>query len=92
MMDIDSLLVHPGETSADARLDVLEERVLHRIGETEQRRQLGRIRTVAVTGALLFGVINGGFGLLVPADPPSEIGVLTLSAGLSPLAGMGIVG
>ena len=92
MMDIDSLLAHPGETSADARLDAIEERVLHRIGAIEQRRHLGRIRTLAVTGALFFGVINGGFGLLVPATPPSEIDILTLAAGLSPLSGMGIVG
>ncbi|WP_339933088.1 hypothetical protein [uncultured Brevundimonas sp.] len=92
MTDIDSLLAHPAERSADAQLDTLEQRVWQRVGLAEERRHLGRIRTLAVTGALLFGVINGGFGLLVPATPPSEIGVLTLAAGLSPLSGMGIVG
>ena len=92
MMDIDSLLAHSAERSGDARLDGLEQRVWHRVRLAEERRHLGRIRTLAVTGALVFGVINGGFGLLVPANPPSEIGVLTLAAGLSPLSGMGIVG
>ncbi|WP_417232268.1 hypothetical protein [Brevundimonas sp.] len=92
MTDIDSLLAHPATFSEDARLDALEQRLWQKIGVAEERRHLGRIRTVAITGALLFGVINGGFGLLVPASPPSEIGVLTLAAGLSPLSGMGIVG
>jgi len=92
MMDIDSLLAHPAERSVDARLNALEQRVWQRIGMAEERRHLGRIRSVAVAGALLIGVINGGLGLLVPANPPSEIGVLTLAAGLSPLSGMGMVG
>jgi|TARA_R110002124_G_scaffold29919_12_gene103554 hypothetical protein len=89
MTDIDSLLARP---TVDAPLDSLEQRIWTRINVTEQSRRMGRIRIMAVTGALLIGVINGGFGLLSPANTPSEIGVLTLAAGLSPLASMGIDG
>lgn len=89
MTDIDSLLARP---TADAPLDVLEQRVWTRIDMTQQSRRMGRVRVMAIAGALLIGVINGGFGLLSPANTPSEIGVLTLAAGLSPLASMGIDG
>ncbi len=79
----------PGDA---ARLDGVEGAVWARIGERRDRVRMTRVRGAAVAFALVVGVANGGLMVLVPRPEPSEMRIFTVSAGLSPLAGLDVRG
>ena len=81
--------VAPGDA---ARLAGVEDAVWARIGERRDRARMTRVRGAAVAIALVVGVTNGGLMLLAPRPDPSEMRIFTVSAGLSPLAGLDIQG
>jgi hypothetical protein len=49
---------------------------------------MGQVRVAAVAVAVAIGVTNGGLMLFAPRPDPSEMRIFTVSAGLSPLAGL----
>ena len=53
---------------------------------------MGQVRVAAVALALVIGVANGGLMLMAPRPEPSEMGIFTVSAGLSPLSGLNVRG
>lgn len=77
--------VAPGDAM---RLAGLEDAVWARIGERRKGARVSQVRVAAVAFALVTGVANGGLMLLTPRSEPSEMWVFTVSAGLSPLAGL----
>jgi hypothetical protein len=81
--------VAPGNA---ARLADTEEAVWARIGELGNRAGVGRTRVAAVALALVIGVTNGGLMFLTLRPEPSELRIFTVSAGLSPLAGLDVRG
>jgi hypothetical protein len=81
--------VGPGDAT---RLAGVEDAVWARIGERRDRARMTRVRGAAVGIALVIGVVNGGLMLLAPRPEPSEMRIFTVSAGLSPLAGLGVRG
>lgn len=85
--DMDRLIgaIAPGD---DARLAGVEDAVWTRVGERRDRARMGQVRLAAVALALVIGVTNGGLLLLAPRPEPSEMRIFTVSAGLSPLAGL----
>ena len=89
--DIERLIgaVAPGEA---ARLAGVEDAVWARIDEHRDRARMGQVRVAAVTLALVVGVANGGLMLLAPRPEPSEMRIFTVTAGLSPLAGLDVQG
>lgn len=89
--DIDRLIgaAAPGDA---ARLAGMEDAVWARVGERRDRARMNRVRVAAVALALVVGVANGGLMLLAPRPEPSEMRIFTVSAGLSPLAGLDIQG
>ena len=89
--DIERLIgtVAPADT---ARLEGVEDAVWTRIGERRERARLGQVRIAAVAVAFAIGVTNGGLLLLAPRPEPSEMRIFSVSAGLSPLAGLDVRG
>ncbi len=89
--DMEKLIgtVAPGEA---ALLAGVEDAVWARIGERGDHARTTRVRGAAVVIALVVGVTNGGLMLLAPRPEPSEMRIFTVSAGLSPLAGLDIQG
>ncbi len=81
--------VAPGDS---ARLAGVEDAVWARIGERRDRARMGQVRVAAVALALVIGVANGGLMLMAPRPEPSEMGIFTVSAGLSPLSGLNVRG
>ena len=81
--------VAPGDA---ARLAGVEDAVWARIGERRDRARMGQVRDAAVAIALVIGVTNGGLMLMAPRPEPSELRIFTVSAGLSPLAGLDVRG
>jgi hypothetical protein len=80
-------------TQADStRLAGMEDAVWARIGQLRERARMGQVRAAAVALALVIGVTNGGLMLLAPRPEPSEMRIFTVSAGLSPLAGLDVEG
>lgn len=80
-------------TKADStRLAGMEDAVWARIGQLRERAHMGQVRAAAVALALVIGVTNGGLMLLAPRPEPSEMRIFTVSAGLSPLAGLDVEG
>lgn len=75
-----------------ALLAGMEDAVWARISERKDRARMTRVREAAVAIALVIGVTNGGLMLLAPRPEPSEMRIFTVSAGLSPLAGLDIQG
>ena len=81
------------EAPGDAgRLAGVEDAVWARIGERRDRARMGQVRVAAVAIALVIGVTNGGLMLMAPRPEPSELRIFTVSAGLSPLAGLDVRG
>ena len=70
----------------------VEDAVWARIGERTERARMGQVRVAAVAIACVVGVTNGGLMLLAPRPEPSEMRIFTVSAGLSPLAGLDVRG
>jgi len=89
--DIDRL-ISADATDDSASLDGVESAVWVRIGERRDRARMDQVRLAALALALVVGGANGGLMLLKPDPQPSEMEVFTLSAGLSPLASLGITG
>ena len=89
--DINRLMaaVAPGDA---ARLDGVEDAVWARVGERRERARMGQVRVAAVAIALVIGVTNGSLMLMAPRPEPSELRIFTVSAGLSPLAGLDVRG
>jgi hypothetical protein len=85
--DIDRLIrqVAPGDV---AGLAGVEEGVWARISERRARARIGQVRLAAIAFALVIGIANGGLMLVAPRPGPSELRVFTVSAGLSPFAGL----
>ncbi len=81
--------VAPGDA---ARLACVEDAVWARIGQLRERARMGQVRAAAVALALVIGVTNGGLMLLAPRPEPSEMQIFTVSAGLSPFAGLDVQG
>jgi hypothetical protein len=77
-----------GRHDGEAQLAGLEDKVWARIGERRDQARMGQVRVAAVALALVVGVANGGLMLLSLRPEPSEMRVFTVSAGLSPLAGL----
>ena len=74
------------------RLAGVGDAVWARIGERRDRARMGQVRVAAVAIALVIGVTNGGLMLMAPRPEPSELRIFTVSAGLSPLAGLDVRG
>jgi hypothetical protein len=62
------------------------------VSDRLNENRTGQVRVAVVALSLAVGLANGGFLLLAPRPVPSELQVFTVSAGLSPLAGLGIPG
>ena len=92
MTDEISRLIGGGAQDGMAKLSDLEDQVWARIGEHRDQTRMGQVRLAAVAAAVVIGVANGGFMLLAPRSEPSEMRVFTVSAGLSPLGGLGVQG
>lgn len=71
-----------------ARLAGVEQAVWVRIGRHRDRVRVAQVRVAAVAVALAVGGMNGGLMLFAPRPEPSEMRIFTVSAGLSPLAGL----
>ena len=76
----------------EAQLAGLEDKVWTRVSDRLNETRMGQVRVAVVALALAVGVANGGFMLLVPRPEPSEMQVFTVSAGLLPLADLGVPG
>jgi hypothetical protein len=85
--DIDRMISADNQVDAE-RLAGVEDAVWVRIGERRDRARVGQVRVAAVAAALAIGVTNGGLMLFAPRPEPSEMRIFTVSAGLSPLAGL----
>ena len=85
--DMDRLIgaVAPGD---GRRLAGLEVAVWARIDARRERARVHQMRIAAVAMAFAIGGANGGLMLLAPQPEPSEMRIFTVSAGLSPLAGL----
>lgn len=92
MTDDMNRLIGTIEPSDAARLAGVEDAVWARIGQLRERARLGQVRAAAVALALVIGLTNGGLMLLAPRPEPSEMRIFTVSAGLSPLAGLDVQG
>lgn len=79
----------PGDA---ARLAGVENAVWARVGQMRERARMGQVRVAAVALALTIGITNGGLMLLALRPEPSELRIFTVSAGLSPLAGLDVQG
>jgi hypothetical protein len=89
--DMDGLIgvVEPVDA---ARLAGVEAAVWARVAEHKDRARIGQVRVAAVAVALAVGGMNGGLMLFAPRPEPSEMRIFTVSAGLSPLAGLDVRG
>ena len=85
--DMERLIGAVAPSDAEALAGV-EDAVWARIGERRDRALITQVRGAAVAIALVVGVTNGGLMLLAPRPEPSEMRIFTVSAGLSPLAGL----
>ena len=81
--------VAPGDA---ARLAGVEEAVWARGDARRESIRLSQVRVAAVALAFAIGVTNGGLMLSAPRPEPSEMRIFTVSAGLSPLAGLDVQG
>lgn len=89
--DMDRLIgaVEPVDAAC---LDGVEQAVWVRIVQQRDRVRIARVRAAAVAVALAVGGMNGGLMLVAPRPEPSEMRVFTVSAALSPLAGLDVRG
>lgn len=92
MTDDMNRLIGTVEPSDAARLACVENAVWARIGQLRERARMGQVRAAAVALALVIGLTNGGLMSLAPRPEPSEMRIFTVSAGLSPLAGLDVQG
>lgn len=92
MTDDMDRLIGTVEPSDAARLAGVEDAVWARIGQLREHAHMGQVRAAAVALALVIGLTNGGLMLLAPRPEPSEMRIFTVSAGLSPLAGLDVQG
>lgn len=92
MTDDMDRLISAGGHVGESDLGGLEDGVWARVGERREQSRMGQVRLAAVALALAVGVANGGFMLLAPRPEPSEMRIFTVSAGLSPLADLGVRG
>ena len=92
MTDDIQRLIGAGAPGDAARLAGMEDAVWARVGERRDRARVGQVRVAVVAIAFAIGVTNGGLMLLAPRPEPSEMRIFTVSAGLSPLAGLDVRG
>jgi hypothetical protein len=88
--EIDRLI--GADRNDEAQLGGLEDKVWTRVSDRLNENRTGQIRLAVVALSLVVGVANGGLMLLAPRPVPSEMQVFTVSAGLLPLAGLGVPG
>lgn len=83
--DLDELLIRLGATTTDRPLDGLEPLVWGRVDALRGERLVSQLRLGAVAMALATGLTVGGVGAVAAPQPPGEMAVFTVDAGLSPL-------
>ena len=92
MTDDIERLIRTAAPDDAAGLAGVEDAVWSRVSERRDRARVSQVRIAAVTLALVIGGTNGGLMLLAPRPEPSEMRIFAVSAGLSPLSGLDILG
>lgn len=85
MNDIDSVLATHNPGGSNLLLDGMETRVWQRIETRIERARTVRMQGVALTVALVVGIVNGGIAVRHFQPSDNEMQAFSLSSGLMPL-------
>ena len=84
-VDLDDILTKSAAAPIGRSLDGLESLVWSRVEALRGERLASQLRVGALAIAMVTGLTAGGVGATAAPQPPGEMAIFTVDAGLSPL-------